>query len=63
MATFPGVDYIGPLPGDLQMTTIFASGISTAAQQPDAAKDLVNFLAAPVSAATFRKFGLEPARR
>ena len=63
LATFPGVDYIGPLPGDLQMTTIFASGISTAAQQPDAAKDLVNFLAAPVSAATFRKFGLEPARR
>jgi molybdate transport system substrate-binding protein len=63
LATFPGVDYIGPLPGDLQMTTIFAGGISTAAQQPDAARELVNFLAAPEAAATFRKFGLEPARR
>ena len=63
LATFPGVDYIGPLPGDLQMTTIFAGGISTTAKQPDAAKALVNFLAAPASAAAFRKFGLEPAQR
>jgi molybdate transport system substrate-binding protein len=63
LATFPGVDYIGPLPGDLQMTTIFAGGISTAAKQPDAARGLVKFLAAPEAAAAFRKFGLEPARR
>ena len=63
LATFPGVDYIGPLPGDLQMTTIFAGGISTTAKHPDAAKALANFLAAPASAATFRKFGLEPAQR
>jgi molybdate transport system substrate-binding protein len=63
LATFAGVDYIGPLPGDLQMTTIFAGGISTTAQQPEAARELVQFLAAPEAASTFRKFGLEPARR
>ncbi len=63
LATFPGIDYIGPLPGDLQMTTIFAGGISTAAKQPDAARELVTFLAGPDAAASFRKFGLEPARR
>lgn len=63
LATFPGVDYVGPLPGDLQMTTVFAGGISTAAKQPDAARELVRFLAAPEAAASFRKFGLEPARR
>jgi molybdate transport system substrate-binding protein len=63
LATFPGVDYIGPLPGDLQMTTIFAGGISTMAKQPDAARELVKFLAAPEAASAFRKFGLEPARR
>jgi molybdate transport system substrate-binding protein len=62
LATFPGVDYIGSLPDDLQMTTIFAGGISTAAKQPDAAGELVRFLAAPEAAAAFRKFGLEPAR-
>lgn len=62
LATFPGVDYIGPLPGELQMTTVFAGGISTTAKQPDAAKELVRFLAAPEAAASFRKFGLEPAR-
>jgi molybdate transport system substrate-binding protein len=63
LATFPGVDYVGPLPGDLQMTTIFAGGISTTAKQPDAATELVEFLTAPEAAAAFRKFGLEPARR
>jgi molybdate transport system substrate-binding protein len=63
LATFPGVDYIGPLPGDLQMTTIFAGGVSTAARQSDAAQELAKFLAAPEAAASFRKFGLEPARR
>jgi molybdate transport system substrate-binding protein len=63
LATFPGVDYIGPLPGDLQMMTIFAGGISRTAKQPDAAGELAKFLAAPEAAATFRKFGLEPAHR
>lgn len=63
LATIPGVDYIGPLPGDMQMTTIFAGGISTAAKQPDAARALVQFLAAPEAAEAFRKFGLEPGSR
>lgn len=61
LATFSGVDYIGPLPDDFQMTTIFASGISASAKQPSAARALVNFLTAADAAAAFRKFGLEPA--
>lgn len=63
LATFPGVHYIGPLPGDLQMTTIFAGGISTGAKHPDAARALAAFLSAPGAASAFRKFGLEPASR
>lgn len=63
LASFPGVDYIGPLPDDFQMTTIFASGISASAKQPGAARELVDFLTATDAAASFSKFGLEPARR
>jgi molybdate transport system substrate-binding protein len=63
LTTFPGVDYLGPLPGVFQMTTTFAAGISTAAKQPDAARALATFLAASEAESAFRKFGLEPARR
>ncbi len=51
MATFPGVDYVGPLPAEVQQTTVFASGIAAAAKQPEAAKAWVKFLTAPGSAA------------
>lgn len=59
LSTFPGIDYVGPLPGDLQKTTIFAAGISAKAKQPEAAKALVTFLTAPASAAAFTKQGME----
>ena len=60
MATFPGVDFVGPLPAEVQQTTIFASGIAAAAKQPEAAKAWVKFLTAPTSAAAFKKRGMEP---
>jgi molybdate transport system substrate-binding protein len=63
LVTFPGVDYLGPLPADFQMTTTFAGGVSSAAKQPAAAAALARFLAAPEAASAFVKFGLEPARR
>lgn len=57
---FPGVDYVGPLPGDLQRITMFSTGIHTAAKQPDAAKALIKHLTAPAAAPVIRKHGLEP---
>ena len=58
---FAGIDYVGPLPGELQRVTVFSSGIHAAAKQPDAAKALVKFLTAPAAADVIRKHGLEPA--
>ena len=58
---FPGIDYVGPLPGELQRMTVFSAGIHAGAKQADAAKALVRFLTAPAAAAVIRKHGLEPA--
>ena len=58
---FPGIDYVGPLPGELQRMTVFSAGIHAGARQPDAAKALVKFLTAPAAAPVIRKHGLEPA--
>jgi molybdate transport system substrate-binding protein len=58
---FAGIDYVGPLPGDLQRMTVFSAGIHCGAKQGDAARALVKFLSAPAAAPVIRKHGLEPA--
>src|SRR5712691_2691487 len=47
MSQFPGVDYVGPLPGDTQKMTIFTSGIAANAKQAEAAKAWVKFITQP----------------
>jgi molybdate transport system substrate-binding protein len=58
---FAGIDYVGPLPGELQRMTVFSAGIHAGAKQADAARALVKFLTAPPAAPVIRKHGLEPA--
>src|SRR5205809_7851662 len=57
---FSGIDYVGPLPGDLQRMTMFSTGLHADAKQADAARALVKFLTAPSAAPVIRKHGLEP---
>jgi len=58
---FAGIDYVGPLPGDLQRMTMFSVGVHKGAKQADAARALVKFITAPSAAPVIRKHGLEPA--
>jgi len=60
VGNFPGVDYIGPLPAEVQQTTVFSSGIVADAKEAEAAKALVKFLTTPEAGAAFRKRGMEP---
>ena len=55
-----GIDYIGPLPPDIQQITVFAAGLHTNAKETEAAKALVKFLTAPEAAPVIRKKGMEP---
>src|SRR4051812_13447062 len=57
---FAGIDFVGPLPGDLQKMTMFSSGIHTGAKQADAARALVKHITSPSAASVIRKHGLEP---
>jgi molybdate transport system substrate-binding protein len=56
----PGIDYVGPLPAEIQRITAFSAGLHVAAPQPDAARALVEFLTSPQAAAVIRKSGMEP---
>jgi molybdate transport system substrate-binding protein len=56
----PGVDYVGPLPPEVQRVTVFSAGIATGAKEPDAAGALIKFFTSPAAAPTITKSGLEP---
>ena len=55
-----GIDYLGPLPPDIQNITLYSSGIFSVAKNADAAKALQTFLAAPAAAPVIKKNGMEP---
>ena len=57
-----GIDFLGPLPAEIQNYTNFSSAVPASAKQADAAKALQAFLAAPAAAPVFRKHGMEPAK-
>lgn len=56
-----GITIVGPLPPAIQITTIFSAGVSTASQQPEAAKALLDFLASPAAAEAKQRQGMDPA--
>ena len=56
----PGVDYIGPLPSNVQKITVYSAGIHGGAKQPQAAEALVKSLTTPAAAVVIKKHGMEP---
>ncbi len=55
-----GIDFVGPLPPEVQKVTVFAAGIATGAKDPDRARELIRFLASPTAFPAMKKSGLEP---
>ncbi len=57
---FTELDYVGPLPDEVQQTIFFSAGIGSHAGAPEAARHLVRYLASPAAAAIVRSTGLDP---
>jgi molybdate transport system substrate-binding protein len=57
-----GIDIVGELPPGAQQITVFAAGIPVTSTQPDAARTLIRWLAAPALYDVIRKTGLEPVK-
>jgi len=55
-----GIQYLGPLPAEIQNITVFSGGIHSGAKEADAAAALAKFLTAPDALPTIKKHGLEP---
>jgi molybdate transport system substrate-binding protein len=41
----PGAELVGPLPDEVRQVTVFSAGVLTNARQPEAAAELIRFLA------------------
>jgi molybdate transport system substrate-binding protein len=60
MVGVPGSDYVGPLPGFLNMACQSDVGILTASKEPDAAREMIEFMISPEAAPLLRKTHVEP---
>jgi molybdate transport system substrate-binding protein len=56
----PGIEYVGPLPPEVQRVSVFSAGVAVGARDSDAAHALIKFLASPEAAHAITKSGLEP---
>jgi molybdate transport system substrate-binding protein len=54
-----GIDFVGPLPLEVQRVTIFAAGVGAASTNPAVAKSFIDFLASSAAIRIIRKTALE----
>ena len=59
--SYAGIEIVGPLPGDLQLTNVISAAIITGARNAEAGKTLVNYLRTPEAAVAIKAKGMEPA--
>jgi molybdate transport system substrate-binding protein len=57
----PGIEIVGPLPGDLQLTLVFAATLTSDTNESTASKALIDFLRTPNAAKVIQAKGMEPA--
>lgn len=57
---YPGAELVGPLPAEIQLSSVYPAAVGTGAKEPDAAKAFIKFLAAPSAIPVLKAKGLEP---
>jgi molybdate transport system substrate-binding protein len=58
--TAPGLDVVGPFPGDLQHDVVFTAALSKDTKEPAGAQALITYLKTPEAAAIIKSKGMMP---
>jgi molybdate transport system substrate-binding protein len=56
----PGVELVGPFPGELQQELVFTSAIAADTMEADAARALIDYLKTPAATAVIKSAGMTP---
>ena len=56
----PGVELVGPFPGELQQELVFTSAVAADTREADAAKTLIDYLKTPEATAIIKAAGMTP---
>lgn len=56
----PGIEIVGPMPADIQLTTVFRAAVCTASRHPAETRSLLAWIASPQTAAVKRRCGMGP---
>jgi molybdate transport system substrate-binding protein len=54
-----GIDFVGPLPPEIQITSVVSAALFSRAPQPEAGRALLEFLSTPAAARAFQASGLD----
>ena len=58
----PGIDIVGPLPREISTPTTFVGFVSTHSKDPEAAKELLDYLSSSEAAAVYSAHRMLPSR-
>jgi molybdate transport system substrate-binding protein len=59
----PGVDFVGPLPAEVQYISVFSAAVVTGSKEQEASRRLIAFLASAKASAAIKQAGMDPAKR
>jgi molybdate transport system substrate-binding protein len=59
----PGIDFVGPIPAEVQYISVFSAAVVTGSKEVEASKRLIAFLASEKAFGAIKQAGMEPAMR
>jgi molybdate transport system substrate-binding protein len=62
LVNVPGIDFVGPVPEEVQYLSIFSAAIVAGSQQVDAGQRLIHFLGSEAAEAAIRRSGMDPVK-
>jgi molybdate transport system substrate-binding protein len=62
LVNVPGIDFVGPVPEEVQYLSIFSAAIVAGSQQLDAGQRLIRFLGSEGAEAAIRRSGMDPVK-
>jgi molybdate transport system substrate-binding protein len=58
----PGVDFVGPVPTEIQYMSVFSAAIVSGSKEPDVSKRLLDFLTSEKANGAIKESGMEPSK-